>query len=155
MLFAAGIAIPPGTRNLGDIIDQTDPCTLNPSDPICQLTAADVAADPCKTNPTGPECQAAIVKANSGTPEPGANDSQWSSFVDSATATPQWVTDLLNKISGTPSPGTTLNPVAAKPSIAASLIGIPFKPVVMVLILATVGYFGYDRYKKRQARRAA
>ncbi len=155
MLFAGGIAIPPGTRNLGDVIDQTDPCTLNPSDPICQLTAGDVAADPCKTNPTGPNCQAAIVQANSGSPMPGANDSQWSQFVDSATATPQWVTNLLNKISGTPSPGTSLNPTASTNSgMAASLLGIPFKPVVMVLILATVGFFGYERYKKKHRRAA-
>jgi len=44
---------------LSDIIDQTDPCTLNPSDPVCQQFGT--VQDPCAINPAQPFCQQAIA----------------------------------------------------------------------------------------------
>jgi lysozyme family protein len=152
MLFAAGVAIPPGTKNLGDVIDQTDPCTLNPSDPICQLTAQDVANDPCKTDPTSAICQAAIVKEASSTPTPGTNSSQWASVTQDPSTTPTWVSRLLDKISG----GTSLpalNTTNMKTSpLSTSIVGVPVKTVLIVLAVAGVGLFGYSRYRKRHPR---
>lgn len=149
MLFAGGMAIPPGTRNLSDYIDANDPCTLNPSDPICQLTAGDVAKDPCKINPLGPGCQAAVVGATANTPNPGASDSQWNSFIEDPAVTPTWITNLLDKISGS----VGLNPAQATGSSAAagSLANVRIATAaIVVLSLAGVGFFGYTIYKKRR-----
>lgn len=144
MLFAGGVAIPAG--GLRDYIDANDPCKLNPNDPICQLTAQDVANDPCKANPLGPNCQATIVQQSSSLPTPGANDSQWNSFVQDVQQTPKWVEDLLNRISGTP---TVTGQVGTGPKISAGLVG-GIKTLVVLSLIGGVAFFGYKHYEKRK-----
>ena len=48
----------------GDYIDASDPCTTNPSDPVCQQFGT--VQDPCAVNPAQPFCQQAIVAASTG-----------------------------------------------------------------------------------------
>ena len=124
-------------RQLGDSIDQSDPCTANPNDPICKLTAQDVANDPCKTNPNASYCQGAIVTQSANSPTPGVDTSQWSQFWDS-----------------TPSatiPAPVLAPVQAiSPAAAASLakLSIPWKPVLLLGAIIG-GVVLYRRSKKK------
>lgn len=146
MLFAGGFAIPPGTRNLGDYIDANDPCTINPNDPICQLTAQDVANDPCKANPLGPGCQASVVQSTANSPTPGANDSQWNSFVQDVEQTPKWVEDLLNRISGSPQTVTGQVPGSG---MAASITG-GIKTLIVLTLIGGGLFLGYKAYEKRK-----
>jgi hypothetical protein len=148
MLFFAGHAIPPGTRSLGDFIDQNDPCTANPNDPICQATANEVATDPCKVNPTAPYCQGGVV-ASTQDATPTGND--WSQYIDSSAGsqqTPGWVTQLVNAINGK----TTVAPVTGQaPSLAAS-VGSVGKLLLIGGILIGGGYFVMRYLNKRDAR---
>lgn len=144
MLFAAGMAIPPGTRNLGDYIDANDPCTLNPNDPICQATAADVANDPCRLNPKLPYCQQGLNPQDLPT-----DASKWDQYIDptAATATPSWVTRVVNAI--------TLKPTNAPASpLATSLGKVPWAPIALVLTIAG-GYFAFSKYRERRLKTAS
>jgi hypothetical protein len=133
-------------RGLGDFIDENDPCTKDPSDPICQATAAQTATDPCVLNPNQSFCQAAIVAAAGNTPTPGSDDTSWLSFLD------------------TPSTSAPKPPTAATPTITASVPGASsaaaslaaLKPSMGMLIgLGILGVVGAIVYRKRQAARAA
>jgi len=155
MLFAAGVAIPPGTRNLGDYIDENDPCTMNPSDPICRTTQGDTTRDPCIVNPNDPICQQAIINTTQNIPTPGSGNTSWSNFVDSSAAggtTPGFVTALakgIDKLAAFFTPNVSASPQTT-PSAAASLSRIPWKPVLLVLGLAGAGFAAYKWKKSKR-----
>ena len=135
-----------GGRGLGDIIDQTDPCTLNPSDPICQATAADTAADPCTVNPSASYCQAAVNQQSASLPTPwqDSNTSSWTSFLDTTIPAVAAVVNAQNK-------PPALNPTKpATSSAAASLANLkPSTPMLIGLGLLTL--LGIVVIRKRQA----
>lgn len=138
---------------LGDFIDQNDPCTLNPSDPICQATAADTAADPCKVNPSASYCQAAINAEAPSLPTPGqdSNTSSWTSFLDTSIPAVAAVVNATQNKPKTP----TLNPTQpATSSAAASLANLkPSTPMLIGLGVLTV--IGIMLMRRRQAAAAA
>ena len=45
---------------LRDYVTDTDPCTLNPGDPVCQAFGQVGPKDPCEQDPNQSFCQAAI-----------------------------------------------------------------------------------------------
>jgi len=45
---------------LSDFVTDTDPCTLNPGDPVCQAFGPAGPQDPCEQDPNQSFCQAAI-----------------------------------------------------------------------------------------------
>lgn len=147
MLFFAGQAIPPGTRSLGDFIDQNDPCTANPNDPICQATANEVAVDPCKVNPSAPYCQGGVVASTQGaTP---TDSSSWNQYVDSGAGsqqTPSWVTQLVNAINGQQ---TVKSVQGGTPSLATSMAGKMGKLLLIGGALAFGGYLVFKHFNKK------
>lgn len=143
MLFMHG-------SGLSDIIDQTDPCTLNPNDPICVAVGPQI--DPCTVNPNQSFCQQGVIKQTILTPDPGSNDSKWSQYVSPSTSQPNWLDKLIANfknfhVGATP----TLNPTGAATSPLATAIGkIPWIPIFGILTVAG-GVYGYQRWKKRKS----
>lgn len=45
---------------LSDYVTDTDPCTLNPGDPVCQAFGPVGTKDPCELDPNQSFCQAAV-----------------------------------------------------------------------------------------------
>lgn len=140
MLFAAGRPV----RSLGDYIDENDPCTLNPNDPICQAVGPQI--DPCKINPNQSFCQDGVVRQTITQPDPGSNDSQWNQFVSPGQSQPSWVDKLIASFQSF-APGLKPTGPAASP-LATSVIKIPWGPVLALLAIAG-GVFGYQEWKKR------
>jgi hypothetical protein len=109
---------------LSDIIDDTDPCTLNPSDPVCQGFGPGVAKDPCQLDPTQPFCQQAIV----------------SQFPDPRTPTLP------------PLPIGTNDPMVmpSLPTASLALLTFPWKFMFGLAAVSVIGYVGYRHFTKRR-----
>ncbi len=119
---------------LRDSIDSTDPCTQNPNDPICKLTASDVAADPCTQNPNAPYCQQGIVaQTQAQTPDP----SQWAPFVNSAASA-----------QGAPL-APAVGPSAPGAASLAMLGKIPWGGLLLIGLGLGLGAFAISNYRKR------
>jgi hypothetical protein len=146
---------------LGDYIDANDPCTLNPSDPICQATASDVANDPCRANPYASYCQASINQQAASLPTPGSNDSQWNQYVDgssgwgAAAATAAAAAAAI--VAGQPKPPAITGSVPGSTGAAASLsnIGMPNKYVLGALAIVGGFLLVRRRNQMRSAKKAA
>lgn len=147
-------------RGLGDYIDANDPCTKDPSDPICQATASDVAADPCTANPYASYCQASIVTQSSSLPTPGANDSQWNQYVQGGGgATSTTIAAVIAAIGGAAG-GQKPTPAAATPgagitSTMGAQLGMPNKYVLGAILLLGAGLLVHRQREMRAAKRRA
>lgn len=140
MLFAAGRPV----RSLGDYIDENDPCTLNPNDPICQAVGPQI--DPCKVNPNQAFCQDGVVRQTITQPDPGSNDSQWSQYVSPSQSQPSWVDKLIASFQSF-APG--LKPTSPGVATTASAGVSKFSWGLLGLLVVAGGVFGYQSWRKR------